>query len=196
MYERLVCESVDWSVLRPSIDKLLHQKILDIENALPKFSLFQVRQAVPIYVDFTTNDCCDTAAYHPKGSLDWLTIHSEPLEKVSSINIYDAKKFYSLVADSGYYPASLLHEVAHAFHDRLLDQGFDNFRIRAAYNKAMGQGKYRHSNASKDHMEYFANNTTAFFMRNDAYPFTRVELSEYDPDVVALIQEYWVDGQS
>lgn len=100
------------------------------------------------------------------------------------------------------YPAALLHEVAHAFHDRFLEGGFNNFRVQEAFNSANVQKKYRgvrnvsgkiqDSNAIINHKEYFASNTTAYFMKNDDFPFTREELLSYDPGAFTLLQEWWI----
>ena len=39
--------------------------------------------------------------------------------------------------------------------------------------------------------EYFAENTEAFFSRNDFFPFTRAELKKHDPETFALLQRLW-----
>ena len=40
-------------------------------------------------------------------------------------------------------------------------------------------------------MEFFAENTEAFFCRNDFFPFTRDELKRYDPETFALVEKLW-----
>jgi hypothetical protein len=39
-------------------------------------------------------------------------------------------------------PNFVLHELAHAYHDRVLKDGFANAPIRDAYKKAKASGKY------------------------------------------------------
>lgn len=97
------------------------------------------------------------------------------------------------------HPAVILHELVHSYHDQVL--GFDEPRIKAAYEKAMKAGLYREvldyqgrkvrHYAATNEKEYFAEGTEAFFYRNDFFPFVRAELKEYDPDLHELLVEIW-----
>lgn len=97
------------------------------------------------------------------------------------------------------HPAVILHELAHSYHDQIL--GFDEPRIKAAYEKAMKAGLYDdvllytgkrvRAYAATDHKEYFAEGTEAYFYRNDFYPFVRAELKEHDPVLHDLLVEIW-----
>ena len=75
-------------------------------------------------------------------------------------------------------PAFVLHELAHAYHDRDLPKGFGNPEIAAAFARAKESGKYdkveRHlgngrpntfekAYAMTNPMEYFAETTEAYF---------------------------------
>jgi hypothetical protein len=42
-----------------------------------------------------------------------------------------------------------------------------------------------------DPMEYFAEATEAFFVRNDFYPYTRAELEKHDPEMAVLVRKLW-----
>jgi len=97
------------------------------------------------------------------------------------------------------HPAVILHELAHAYHHQIL--GFDEPRIKAAYDQAMEAGLYndvllytgrtvRHY-AANNHLEYFAEGTEVYFYRNDFYPFVRAELKQYDPRLHELLKEIW-----
>jgi hypothetical protein len=97
------------------------------------------------------------------------------------------------------HPAVILHELVHAYHHQIL--GFDEPRIKAAYDGAMKAGLYdkvllytgqtvRHY-AATNHMEYFAEGSEAYFYRNDFYPFVRAELEEYDPVLHDLLEDIW-----
>ena len=101
-------------------------------------------------------------------------------------------------------PNFALHELVHAFHDRVL--GFKHPEIKAAYERAKagklydsverwhGDGRLNtreRSYAMTDEKEYFAENTEAFFSRNDFFPFTRQELEKHDPEIFALLQRLW-----
>ncbi len=97
------------------------------------------------------------------------------------------------------HPAVILHELAHAYHHQVL--GFDEPRIRAAYENAMKAGIYDEvllytgkkvrAYAANNPMEYFAEGTEAYFYRNDFYPFVRAELKEHDPVLHNLLEEIW-----
>ena len=91
---------------------------------------------------------------------------------------------------------------------RVIRGGFDNAAIKAAYEHAKASGKYDkverwHGNgapntierayAMTNPMEYFAENTEAFFSRNDFFPFTRDELKQTDPEMFALLEKLWND---
>ena len=42
-----------------------------------------------------------------------------------------------------------------------------------------------------DSHEYFAENTEAFFGRNDFFPYTRADLRAHDPRMEALLAKLW-----
>jgi hypothetical protein len=97
------------------------------------------------------------------------------------------------------HPYVVLHELSHAYHDRLF--GYDDPRILKCYNNAMEKGLYKKvllytgenvpHYAATNQMEYFAEATEAYFGVNDFYPFVRAELKEYDPDCYALMENIW-----
>jgi len=100
-------------------------------------------------------------------------------------------------------PVFALHELAHAYHDRVL--GFDEPRILSAYEKAKAGGTYEkverrdaqgrvstgRAYAMTDHKEYFAETAEAFFGTNDFFPYVREELGRHDPEMFALLQTLW-----
>ncbi len=98
------------------------------------------------------------------------------------------------------HPAVILHELTHAYHDQILG-GYDEPRIKAAYDKAMKAGLYDEvllytgqkvrAYAATNPMEYFAEGTEAYFYRNDFYPFVRAELKQHDPVLHDLLEEIW-----
>ncbi len=103
-------------------------------------------------------------------------------------------------------PNFALHELAHAYHNLFLPHGFDNPEIAAAYRKAKASGLYdrverwhgtgrtntfERAYAMTNPQEFFAENTEAFFGRNDFFPFTREELQRHDPDTFHLLERLW-----
>lgn len=134
--------------------------------------------------------------YHP--SIGWLKSHGHDPRLAKKIHITRAENLLSR-HQMIKHPAVVLHELAHAYHDQYL--GFDDPRIIEAYKKAKASGAYdkvllytgkrvRHY-AMKDHKEYFAEGTEAYFYRNDFYPFVRAELKEHDPTLHDLLVEIW-----
>jgi hypothetical protein len=97
------------------------------------------------------------------------------------------------------HPAVILHELVHAYHDQFF--GYDEPRIKAAYDKAMKAGLYDEvllytgkkvrAYAATNQMEYFAEGTEAYFYRNDFYPFVSAELKLHDPVLYDLLKEIW-----
>lgn len=99
-------------------------------------------------------------------------------------------------------PYLLLHELSHAYHDRIL--GFDQKEITTAFKKAAASGSYDNvkrftgnkiitdkAYAMSNHKEYFAELTEAYFGKNDFFPFTNAELKVHDPAGFAAIEKAW-----
>jgi hypothetical protein len=132
--------------------------------------------------------------YHP--GIDWLLQHGRHPEKVESVEIYNATDFLQWEEDQPWF---VLHELAHAFHHQI--HTFEHPTVIDAYNNALNQGLYasvRHADgrigrayALTNRMEYFAELTEAYFGRNDAYPFVRSELKEYDILGYQAVETLW-----
>ena len=96
----------------------------------------------------------------------------------------------------------LLHEVAHAVHERGLhkmDPRFDD-RLRIIYAAAMTKGLWKNTYAAVNHKEYWAEASEAWFNPKttasfDRFGDTREDLKAYDPEVAALIAEVYGDGE-
>jgi len=172
--------------------KLLEAKLYEITRLVPEKPLAELRK-VPIWlgVDDGPND---RAQYHP--SADWLTKHRFNPEKAKGVEIGNAARFLKTAREQ---PAMVLHELAHAYHDRVL--GFGHPGIQAAWREAKKSGAYdsvlrisgmkeRHY-ALTDPQEYFAEGSEAYFGTNDFYPFVRAELRQHDPGLFRLLEELW-----
>jgi len=176
----------------PEALKVLAAKLHEIARVVPAKPCAELRK-VPLWlgVDDGPND---RAQYHP--SPDWLRKHGFNPEKAKGVEIGNAKRFLQTAIDQ---PSMVLHELAHAYHDRVLR--FDHPEIRKAYDNAKAEGRYervlrisglkeRHY-ALTDPMEYFAEGTEAFLGTNDFYPFVRAELRQHDPKLFQLLEELW-----
>jgi hypothetical protein len=96
-------------------------------------------------------------------------------------------------------PWSVLHELAHAYHDQVL--GFDDPQIEQAWKKFSDSGKYESvgytGGGERKHYgltnakEMFAEMTESLFGKNDFYPFDRAELKRAEPELYRLMCEKW-----
>jgi Mlc titration factor MtfA (ptsG expression regulator) len=102
-------------------------------------------------------------------------------------------------------PLLVLHELAHAYHDRFLPGGHNNAEIKEAFEKAKASGLYDRverrdakgntrmdrAYAMTNPAEYFAECTEAYFGTNDFYPFTNTDLKKHDPFMHELLAKLW-----
>lgn len=134
--------------------------------------------------------------YHP--NRQWLINNGHDPRLTQKVHIPRAEHLLSR-AEMLKHPAVVLHELAHAYHDQVLQ--FDHPEIVAVYEQAKASGTYerilshtgrevRHY-AMTNHKEYFAEGTEAFFYRNDFYPFVRAELKQHDPRLHDLLKQIW-----
>jgi hypothetical protein len=141
------------------------------------------------------------AEYHPGAG--WLREHGRDPAMVKAVEFTNARTFES---ETKRMPNFTLHELAHAYHDRVLERGFGNPEVQAAYERAKASRSYdqverwfgngrsnsrERAYAMTNPMEYFAETTEAFFSRNDFFPFTRDELKQHDPEMNALLAKLW-----
>ncbi|MBL7154103.1 MAG: hypothetical protein ISS79_10315 [Phycisphaerae bacterium] len=174
--------------------KMLANHLQRIAILLPEEQLSKMRK-LEIWIEHH-HPTLGAMQFHP--SVGWLKSHGHDPRLAKKVHITRAKSLLSR-HQMIKHPAVVLHELAHAYHDRYY--GFDDKRILDAYNKAKEAGIYektllytgkrvRHY-ALTDQMEYFAEGTEAYFYRNDFYPFCRAELKEHDPVLHDLLEEIW-----
>ena len=158
-------------------------------------------QQVPLYFNPEYPGVRPAAEYHPGAG--WLRDNGRDPAMARGVEFTNVRIFE---AEVNRMPWFVLHELAHAYHDRELPKGFGNPEIAAAYARAKESGKYdkveRHfgngrpntfekAYAMTNPMEYFAETTEAYFGRNDFFPFTRDELKKHDPDMFELLGKLW-----
>jgi hypothetical protein len=175
-----------WTVLvaRPLLDeqaavgrdalRLLEVKLYDVTRVVPSKACAELRK-VPIYLCVQEGTKgAGGAEYHP--SAEWLKKNGYNPDKAKAVEIGDAARFLRFSIPQ---PAVLLHELSHAYHDRVL--GFDHPGIKAAYAAAVEGKKYEsvlHISGSKK--RHYA-----------LYPFVRAELKEVDPQICTVLGEVW-----
>ncbi|MEA2918775.1 MAG: hypothetical protein QOJ15_10856 [Bradyrhizobium sp.] len=79
----------------------------------------------------------------------------------------------------------VLHELLHAYHAKLMPDGFDNRGIKGFYNLALSKQAYgKDEYVLKNHKEFFAVTASIFLAGNDTIhePHTRVKLKEKQPE--------------
>ncbi|MCE9611147.1 MAG: sulfatase-like hydrolase/transferase [Chthoniobacter sp.] len=180
---------------------LLLKKMLDeIVRVVPGDAVAELRK-VPLYFSPAYKPGGSGAEFHPEDG--WLRDNGRDPVMARGVEFSGVADFE---AEMNRMPNFALHELAHAYHLRVLKDGFANAEIVAAYDRAKASGSYEkverwHGNgkpntherayAMTDPMEYFAESTEAFFGRNDFFPFTREDLKAHDPAMLALLEKLW-----
>lgn len=179
-----------WAAVRTE----LHRQLLGINRVIPKPALQKLNQ-VPIYIHNTSPET-RCMAYHP--GAQWLREHKMNPDMEKAIEIGSADNFLSWTQQQ---PWMVLHELAHAYHDRFLPRGFENPDLAAAHKRGLESKKYdavlhwdgktTGHYAKNNPMEFFAEASEAYFGQNDFYPFVNAELKTHDPETFALIAKVW-----
>ena len=174
--------------------KLLTARLVAISIVVPEASLARLREVV-IQLDLT-HGSLRPMQYHP--SAGWLKANGYSERLAKCVHIPDARGFLSPF-ENHRQPWAVLHELAHAYHDRVL--GFDDARVAAAWKKFRDGGRYqsvltspgpmREHYALANEKEFFAEMTEAYFGTNDFYPFVAGELKQSEPKIFALLRDIW-----
>lgn len=153
-------------------------------------------QKVHILIDREYKDL-RAAQYHP--SADWLKDNGHDVATMHRrVHIPSARDFTER-RHLAHQPCVMMHELAHAYHDQVLD--FDHPAIKDRYEAAKEAGLYKsvlhiggkdqEHYALSNHKEFFAEMTEAYVRTNDFYPFVRAELKRHDPDTYRLLEGIW-----
>ncbi|MHC4654486.1 MAG: hypothetical protein ACYS91_05635, partial [Planctomycetota bacterium] len=174
----------------------LQNQLYQTVRVLPQPAITKTQELVPIWVEFDTLG----TAYHPERK--WLTDRGhQPPEGLGSVAGFC--KVRSFCKNALHQPWVVLHELTHGYDYQFLGHGrhYSNKVIDSAYKRAKRRGTYdsvscRYSSdtrhyAMNNKMEYFAENTEAYFGTNDFYPFVRAELREHDPHACRLLENMW-----
>ena len=175
--------------------KMLANHLQRLNVLIPEPRLAEM-QKLELWIEHDHDIDVEPGPYHP--GKDWLVERGYDPRLEKKVHITRAASLlerHHMVK----HPAVILHELAHSYHDQVL--GFDEPRLKAAYEQAMEAGLYQEvldykgrkvkHYATTTVMEYFAEGTEAYFYRNDFYPFVRAELKEYDPTLYKLLEEIW-----
>jgi len=186
-------DAAAWSKALP----LLKAQLDEIIRVVPAQAVAEL-QKVPLWINPEYPKVPPRAEYHPGAG--WLKDNGRDPAMAKGVEFTNVRIFE---AETRRMPNFALHELAHAFHDRVL--GFENAQIEAAYQKAKAAGLYdrvqRQDSEGRKRLdrayaltnakEYFAECTEAFFTKNDFFPFTRDELQKHDPEMFDLLTQLW-----
>ena len=179
---------------------LLKKQLVEIMRVVPKPAVAEL-QKVPLYFSPEYEPGKGGAEFHP--GEEWLKENGRDPVMVKAVEFSNVMSFEQ---ETRRMPNFTLHELAHAYHNLVLDEGFGNPQIAAVYERAKQSGKYDnverwHGVANKNTfekayamtnpMEYFAETTEAYFSKNDFFPFTSAELRKTDPEMFDLLTELW-----
>ena len=165
-----------------------------IEKVLPPHA-YKTLSQVPFWMEWDKKKS-NAAEYHV--SPDWLKANGYNPDKVHGVEIANVRLF--LRSSGREQPWMVLHELAHAYHFRVL--GADHTGVQTAYKQAMERKLYdqvKHINgktmkayAATNDKEYFAELSEAYFGKNDFYPFNREELRQHDPEGYKMLEAVWL----
>jgi hypothetical protein len=174
--------------------KLLANRLCDIKLVVPAEKVLRLQQVV-FWLDRSHGEL-KSAQYHP--SADWLREHGYSEQLAKSVHIPDAANFF-FPRHQHEQPWAVMHELAHAYHDQVLD--FEHPRVKEAWQEFKATGRYRMvrhiSGKQRPHygltnqMEFFAEMTESYFGMNDFFPFNAGELEQEEPVVYGLLREIW-----
>jgi len=176
---------------------LVRLQLHQIDHRLPADAVEKLRK-VKIWVELNEphHPCM---VYHPDA--DWLIEHDMNPAKARCVEVANAERFLSWTIQQ---PWMVLHELAHAYHDQFVPDGFKNSQVKTVYEQAVAgkayesvlsiSGKKVRHYALTDPMEYFAEATEAYFGTNDFFPFVRSEFAEHDRAGYEVLGQLWGDG--
>ena len=180
--------------------ELLDDELEEIERVVPAAAVATLRE-VPLYFSPEYEGVRPTAEYHPDPG--WLREHGRDPRMARSIEFTNVTRF---AAELDRMPTFVLHELAHAYHHRVLPDGFGNADVAKAYERAKDAGLYdsvdrwygtgrprttERAYAITNPQEFFAEATEAYFGRNDFFPFVRADLLRHDPETAAVVAAVW-----
>ncbi|HLX61440.1 MAG TPA: hypothetical protein VKX17_09180 [Planctomycetota bacterium] len=178
--------------------ELTEAQLKEIVRTVPEAAVAELRK-ITLWFSPEYEGIPPRAEYHPDRS--WLRANRRNPDMAKGVEITNVRIFE---AECQRMPCFILHELAHGYHDRVL--GFEQPEIIAAYKHARENKLYEkvarfngpkrpntteRAYAMTNHKEYFAEQTEAFFGRNDFFPFTRDELEKHDPEMFKLLERLW-----
>jgi Mlc titration factor MtfA (ptsG expression regulator) len=178
---------------------LLQKQLKQIVRVVPAEAVKELKK-VPLWFSPEYPGVRPAAEYHPGAG--WLRDNKRNPAMAKGVEFTNVRIFEK---ESRRMPNFALHELAHAYHDRVLAKGFENPDVKAAFEKARdaklydkverrdadGKPTTEKAYALNNQMEFFAEQSEAFFSKNDFFPFDRVQLGIHDPETVKMLKNAW-----
>lgn len=197
--EQVISKANEYEKLNPIA--LIGEELQQISGLIPAQQLKEL-QRVQIWVEWDRVDADNpqAVAVYRTGTGEAMRLKGLHPQKAGAIEVVSLYRIARAKRQTGGNQSNvLLHELAHAYQDRVL--GIDNQAIRAAYKQAMERklydqvrdftGRKLKAYAATNEYEYFAELSEAYLFKNDFYPFDRIELSQHDPIGYALMEQAW-----
>ena len=179
--------------------KLLRAQLKEVVRVVPAPAVKKLKE-VPLFFCKPFPGSGQGAAYHP--SIQWLRDNKRDPIMARSVEFTNVSIFE---LETKRMPNFALHELAHAYHDRVLPGGFGNADLKTAFERAVASGSYESVDIRSaegvvrkgkyyglnNPMEFFAEATEAYFSRNDMFPFDRKDLEAHDPETARLVGRLW-----
>ena len=172
---------------------LLRVKLFDANRAIPQRALGELRRDVVVWVE-RDGERFPGMCYH--ASADWLRENGFNPDKAGGIEVGNARNFLTWSREQ---PSMVIHELAHAWFDRLPRP--QRRAVREAYERAKESGSYHsvlrasgqseRAYAMNNVQEYFAELSEAYLGTNDFFPFVRAELQKHDRAGYDAIEAAW-----
>jgi hypothetical protein len=115
---------------------LLRGQLKEIVRVVPAPAVAKLRE-VTLWFSPEYAGVRPRAEYHPGAG--WLRDNGRDPAMVKGVEFTDVKSFE---AESRRMPNFTLHELAHAYHDRVLPRGFNNAEIKTAFERAKAGKSY------------------------------------------------------
>ena len=166
--------------------KKLRDSLVRLKGWMPDAPLAKLlKVTVWLEVDSTRGPHGRTSAYQYHPGAGWLKKMDFHPGKVKCVEYGVAASLAKRTDDRAV--TVLLHEMAHAYHDQVLD--FNHAEVLAAHKRARKEGKYppRDWVVRANHKEFFAGVTTRYF----GTKAEREALVKRDPILARLLLKIW-----
>jgi hypothetical protein len=211
------CVEPNWNDGDTDLERLLANDIEEAFKRLPSHARDYLREHCKIWINKTMMwgpkscpvrgiGCC----YHP--DMGWLIQNGLCEDKALCVEINNVSHYKN---DRALWETGgiILHELSHAYHHRLLPDGYENKDIKECFDMAMKEGLYEsvkvhgsqgpeaRAYACSNCMEYWAELSTAYLGSDDEsveynkwYPFNRKQIQDHDQRAYALLSRLWTVG--